>query len=883
MAGSMKKTPPKSKPGPKPSARAAMSSSRKKVQGSADTAASSSSRGSQALVVEAFSDICKEATIDGMIKCAVASVKRLLHVEAASCFLLDKTRTPPQLRAHHGGEESIHVPSSSGIVGSCFASGTSEIIMDAYQDERFDLSVDAATGFVTRNILAVPVLHNTSEGTRSGVFAVFQAINSPEGSPFGKDDVAILELLATLLSSALERTMLSETAQRERRRSDSLLQATIALHSTESPAMSKALDVLEAVCHGLECERASMLIVDEVHAELFIVSTDADAMGLRVPISTGVAGAVVRSGQSVRLDNVYDDDRFCTLADQTTGFRTCALLAVPVTRPLPPLPGAALWTPPQTKVDCVVEAINKTSGSFTVGDEQLLTAVALQVGANLLPEWIEHMAAQGADDTGMGLEELAGIRAVLAAEYTVANYDGHNASAAAIVGDPAAARTAQSTIAEVMGDSSAAPSKATPANGANAAAALPLGHDLARRLSDPSVLRVAPLEADMLLTPPRGQPVETWLAWDVDYLDLSPTELMQLAGCVLQHSGVLSVFQIPIRTAAAFLAECCSRYRPNPYHNFHHGVQVMHHAYMHALAGVGVHAAPLTPLETLSLLIAAIGHDVEHPGVTNAFLARTGAPLAIEHNDRSVLENHHAATTFRILARPECNMLGTLSEQQRREARELIIATILATDMAHHVDMVSELSMHAAGHHGSFTRDHGSFHERSSVRGSFHERSSVRGSFHDRSSVRGSFRDRSSVRGSSNGSSAAIAPRDVLRAFCHVADLGNVVLRWELAEPWSVRVGAEVVVQAVEEHRLGLWLPKTAKLTPYSREELAARQLVFIDDWVRPLYNVAAILFPGALQCLPKIEANREACKRLLPTAGETTVDTSELRVLSIA
>ena len=36
--------------------------------------------------------------------------------------------------------------------------------------------------------------------------------------------------------------------------------------------------------------------------------------------------------------------------------------------------------------------------------------------------------------------------------------------------------------------------------------------------------------------------------------------------------------------------------------------------------------------------------------------------------------------------------------------------------------------------------------------------------------------------------------------------------------------------QAVEERRLGL--PTVMKLEPYTEGELAARQLVFIDDWV---------------------------------------------------
>ena len=38
---------------------------------------------------------------------------------------------------------------------------------------------------------------------------------------------------------------------------------------------------------------------------------------------------------------------------------------------------------------------------------------------------------------------------------------------------------------------------------------------------------------------------------------------------------------------------------------------------------------------------------------------------------------------------------------------------------------------------------------------------------------------------------------------------------------------------------------------------------------VRPLYKVAAILFPGAKSRLPQIELNRKECKRIMAEARE--------------
>ena len=50
-------------------------------------------------------------------------------------------------------------------------------------------------------------------------------------------------------------------------------------------------------------------------------------------------------------------------------------------------------------------------------------------------------------------------------------------------------------------------------------------------------------------------------------------------------------------------------------------------------------------------------------GHTNAFEVNSKSPLAIMYNDASVLENHHAALTHRILAQPENDVLATLEKK----------------------------------------------------------------------------------------------------------------------------------------------------------------------------------------------------------------------------
>jgi 3',5'-cyclic-nucleotide phosphodiesterase len=90
----------------------------------------------------------------------------------------------------------------------------------------------------------------------------------------------------------------------------------------------------------------------------------------------------------------------------------------------------------------------------------------------------------------------------------------------------------------------------------------------------------------------------------------------------------------------------------------------------------------ITPLDALTLLVVAVGHDVGHPGVNNAFLVTLKAPLAQLYNDKSVLESFHCAAFSQVLRNHWPKIL---------DQRKMIIDMILATDMGLHFDFMGKL------------------------------------------------------------------------------------------------------------------------------------------------------------------------------------------------
>ncbi|KAL5113905.1 3',5'-cyclic-nucleotide phosphodiesterase [Pleosporales sp. CAS-2024a] len=187
----------------------------------------------------------------------------------------------------------------------------------------------------------------------------------------------------------------------------------------------------------------------------------------------------------------------------------------------------------------------------------------------------------------------------------------------------------------------------------------------------------------------------TWAFSAHDYTD---DELLYGALVMLKHAlqmTELEKWRIPEASRTAYNEFV-------KYHNFRHVVDVLQ-ALFHFLVRIGtlpqyppnkVHdstarkspiAQLLKPFDALTLLISAIGHDVGHPGVNNAFLVALNAPLAQLYNDRSVLESFHCAAYSQILRRywPQAFSDSAM--------RKLMINNILATDMGLHFKYMSDL------------------------------------------------------------------------------------------------------------------------------------------------------------------------------------------------
>ncbi|KAH8029849.1 hypothetical protein HPB51_004884 [Rhipicephalus microplus] len=95
----------------------------------------------------------------------------------------------------------------------------------------------------------------------------------------------------------------------------------------------------------------------------------------------------------------------------------------------------------------------------------------------------------------------------------------------------------------------------------------------------------------------------------------------------------------------------------------------------------------MTPVEAMASLIAAVTHDLDHPGVNQPFLIATSNHLAALYNNFSVLENHHWRSAVSCLR--QSGIFDHLATSVWDEIEEQIRSLILATDITRQQEFLS--------------------------------------------------------------------------------------------------------------------------------------------------------------------------------------------------
>ncbi len=121
----------------------------------------------------------------------------------------------------------------------------------------------------------------------------------------------------------------------------------------------------------LNADRASLFIVEEDSLVLRVAEDLQHGSEIRIPLGSGIAGAVAHSGEAIRIDEAYSDPRFNQDVDKQTGYRTHSILSLPI-------------KDQNGRVFAVAQLLNRKDGQpFDQGDERRFADFIQSIGVIL--------------------------------------------------------------------------------------------------------------------------------------------------------------------------------------------------------------------------------------------------------------------------------------------------------------------------------------------------------------------------------------------------------------------------------------------------------------------------------------------------------------------
>jgi GAF domain-containing protein len=448
----------------------------------------------------------------------------------------------------------------------------------------------------------------------------------------------------------------------------------------EEGLMRKVHTIIGVTYEALSADRVTLYFVE--NKEVFTVASK-DIKGIRFPVGKGITGTVAVTGEAEMLEDCYLDPRFKRNFDRKTNYRTKSMLVMPikdaagnviaVLQALNKLDvssftntiGGVVQTSRRNKAKMKKDFNLDAVVSFDEDDREILRAICQQV-SDTLRKSIYHatqknLQASLRNEDQVDVFSLVGTFTDMPVRRQMANLD-HNIAEFVDAHE------------EEEEDEEAGQPEVLQQIEENQRHVEEEGGEVAKW----------PKHVTLLDLPDIDDPLFNPYDYDLDTLTV-------ITFSIFRNLNVFKTMPVAQKTVKNFVLQVRKNYKENWFHNFYHGFSVMHFASIMATrTDIRKQCGRET---TLTMLIAALCHDLDHPGNNNSFEINTESELATLHNDISVLENHHCHQTMLLLRKEGCNVMENFSKASQRTMKTDIITGIMGTDMTKHMDALQGLNL----------------------------------------------------------------------------------------------------------------------------------------------------------------------------------------------
>jgi len=329
-------------------------------------------------LLDRANQVAAAASFDDLLVRLLELTVDLSGAKSALFYLYDAQRDALICRSAKGWRDEEYVlgrsmPVNQGLVGAAYQSGLPQILEALSNPQDWVEVQELFPDLPPTTMLCFPV------------FILERSVGVLQLFEFTDVHLDWLAFISQRLASDIHRAASLEAVQQHNQRLDALLAIFGQIGATldRDQILHLMVDYAREVIHAEAC---SLFLVDPERGDMFLhlasnINQELSLDEVRVPAGQGIIGHVIRTGETILVPDVKQDDRHYHGVDQAIGFSTRAILAVPLCSRKVILGGERGSI--SERIIGGFEAVNKISGTFDSEDAQLLNRLANQAATVL--------------------------------------------------------------------------------------------------------------------------------------------------------------------------------------------------------------------------------------------------------------------------------------------------------------------------------------------------------------------------------------------------------------------------------------------------------------------------------------------------------------------
>jgi len=283
------------------------------------------------LTLSQISDIVfrvnSEQDLESLLTIIMDTARSLLKTQGASLLLYEEESGDLIFDIARGDRSNIlarkRVPKGQGIAGECARTRKHIIVNDAQNDPRLLRVIDQSSGFITKKLIAVPML------ARDKLIGVLEAVNTIDGRDFSQKDVRLLMFLSEMAAIAIHNRRLYDELKNRVEELNCIYEISQTIYQYDQ--VEQLLDgILHAISQVLEVERLS-IILKEGKTDFYVKKTlgfTLEEKDIRIDPEKGVSSIVLKSGEPLLVRDMVKD--LGLSQENVVRYKTKSFISVPI-------------------------------------------------------------------------------------------------------------------------------------------------------------------------------------------------------------------------------------------------------------------------------------------------------------------------------------------------------------------------------------------------------------------------------------------------------------------------------------------------------------------------------------------------------------------------